>query len=227
MSNLTKNISNATTLADVTLTDLSVSDSITLNYQKLVFPSDTGSSGKVLTTDGAGILNWSAPPSGVTLLSALNDVVLNTVANGQSLIYESSSSKWKNLIPNISMMGDTNISSVVASDILQYDSISSKWVNKTAVLKSRVYTGGSVSLTTSDQQLLCSNTSSLTLTLPLVSGCAGHQYVIKKTGAGGILTIQSAGGNYIGENPTTSWLLSTVGDYIYLLSDGVDTWSVI
>lgn len=58
-------------------------------------PSQTGQSGKFLTTDGTDA-SWATVSSGSSTLDALTDVDLTTPANGQVLSYNSTDQVWKN-----------------------------------------------------------------------------------------------------------------------------------
>lgn len=58
-------------------------------------PSQTGQSGKFLTTDGTDA-SWATVSSGSSTLDALTDVDLTTPANGQVLSYNSTDQVWEN-----------------------------------------------------------------------------------------------------------------------------------
>lgn len=58
-------------------------------------PSQTGQSGKFLTTDGTDA-SWATVSSGSSTLAALTDVDLTTPANGQVLSYNSTDQVWEN-----------------------------------------------------------------------------------------------------------------------------------
>lgn len=62
------------------------------NYD-LVLPNDMGTSGYVLSTDGTSATSWIAPPA--TTLDGLTDVNVPTPANGEALIYNTTSSQWE------------------------------------------------------------------------------------------------------------------------------------
>jgi hypothetical protein len=62
-----------------------------------MLPSITGNSGKVLTVNsGATGTEWTTIIPGSTTLSGLTDTTITSVANGQLLQYNSTSSKWEN-----------------------------------------------------------------------------------------------------------------------------------
>lgn len=61
------------------------------NYD-LILPNDMGTSGYVLSTDGASTTSWIAP---TTTLNGLTDVNVPTPADGEALIYNTTSSQWE------------------------------------------------------------------------------------------------------------------------------------
>ena len=64
-------------------------------------------------------------------LSDLKDTTISSASNGQVLMYDSTSGKWKNQTPTTTLAGltDTQIASLSNEQVLKYDSASSKWVN--------------------------------------------------------------------------------------------------
>ena len=64
-------------------------------------------------------------------LSDLKDTTISSASNGQVLMYDSTSSKWKNQTPTTTLAGlsDTQISSATDGQVLKYNSTSQKWVN--------------------------------------------------------------------------------------------------
>ena len=64
-------------------------------------------------------------------LSDLKDTTISSASNGQVLMYDSTSSKWKNQTPTTTLVGlsDTQISSATDGQVLKYNSTSQKWVN--------------------------------------------------------------------------------------------------
>lgn len=64
-------------------------------------------------------------------LSDLKDTTISSASNGQVLMYDSTSSKWKNQTPITTLAGlsDTQISSATDGQVLKYNSTSQKWVN--------------------------------------------------------------------------------------------------
>jgi hypothetical protein len=77
--------------------------------------------------------------SGVAIAGAgfLNNVTLNNVANGETLIYNSASGKWENsTVPagssSLSGLTDVSISTPYAGQTLIYDSTTDKWINSSS-----------------------------------------------------------------------------------------------
>ena len=64
-------------------------------------------------------------------LSDLKDTTISSASNGQVLMYDSTSNKWKNQTPIKTLAGlsDTQISSATDGQVLKYNSTSQKWVN--------------------------------------------------------------------------------------------------
>jgi hypothetical protein len=62
------------------------------------WPSSLPTTGQVLTAfDGSGNLTWMTPTVGATTLTELADVGVTTPSNGQTLVYNSTASKWQNV----------------------------------------------------------------------------------------------------------------------------------
>ena len=90
------------------------------------FPTQTGNSGKYLTTDG-NTLSW-ATVTAATSLAALTDVAITTLSNSQLLRYNSTSTKWENWTPNfltsesdtlqsVTGRGSTTTNSITAANL--------------------------------------------------------------------------------------------------------------
>lgn len=64
-------------------------------------------------------------------LSDLKDTTISSTSNGQVLMYDSTSSKWKNQTPitTLAELSDTQISSATDGQVLKYNSTSQKWEN--------------------------------------------------------------------------------------------------
>ena len=101
---------------------------------------DSSSSNFVINTanDTLGLMYYGLTGSNgnwITLGSQLY-TNLNSVSNGQTLTYNSSSKKSTNITPStgvtsLSALTDVNVSSLSNSQVLSYNSTSSKWVNAT------------------------------------------------------------------------------------------------
>ena len=71
---------------------LVISGKTTLNSKVYTWPSTSGSSNNILTTNGTGTLSWS--PFSTYELGGLGDVTLTSPANNSLLKYDSSNSLW-------------------------------------------------------------------------------------------------------------------------------------
>ncbi len=70
--------------------DMKINNSSSIFY----FPTDNGTSGYVLQTDGAGATSWVAPSGGATTLSALTDTNISGQSDADVLTWDNASSKW-------------------------------------------------------------------------------------------------------------------------------------
>lgn len=93
-------------------------------------------------------------------LADLTDTAISNPTNGQALVYNSQTGKWKNATPanSLSDLSDTTISSVANNNILQYNSTSSKWENKALYKKlTATLTAGSTTLTFTDSSIVATS----------------------------------------------------------------------
>jgi hypothetical protein len=98
--------------ADLTLTP-NGTGSIVLDGQK--WPQADGSSGQTLTTGGTGQLQWSTP--GISVLSGISDVAINSVANGNLLKYNSGTLKWENVAQSTLSVTASQVSDLATASI--------------------------------------------------------------------------------------------------------------
>ena len=105
-------------------------------------------------------------------MSALTDVTISSVTDGETLIYDSASSKWKNTtipagVTSLGSLTDVNITSPTTGENLTYDAVTGKWKNTAS---SAVVAWGGISGTLSDQtdlqNALDAKTSKFTATCP-------------------------------------------------------------
>jgi len=68
-------------------------------------PADNGSDGQVLTTDGNGLLSWTA--SSAASIEGLNDTDINNPQDGEGLVYNSISGLWENGNPTALIGAET------------------------------------------------------------------------------------------------------------------------
>ena len=109
---------------------------------------NTPTAGQVLTYDGS---NWTNQPSASASLAGLTDTTITTPSNGDTLLYNSVSTKWENSnklttvdtnltthtsntsnphSTTVSNLDDTTISTPSDQDTIVYDNNSSKWINQ-------------------------------------------------------------------------------------------------
>ena len=123
-------------------------DSTTSKWENAAIPSElpsqTGQSGKYLTTDGSN-LSWAAVSSGSSSLSGLTDTTITTPTDGQVLTYDNSTSKWINANSGVSSKADKvsnatngNLAGLNASGNLTDSGISATSVS-TAVTNSHTH----------------------------------------------------------------------------------------
>lgn len=118
---------DATTTNSITVGGLSIGSAYSL-------PSNDGSSGQVITTDGSGNLSFATPS-----IDDLSDVDTTTTSPSSGQVLKWDGSNWTPAddidttlslgSASISELGDVNISSVSDGQVLKYDSSTSKWIN--------------------------------------------------------------------------------------------------
>ena len=72
--------------------------------------------------------------TGHNTLAELDDVTFTSLANGQFLTYNSTTSDWVNSSANLADLFDVTVTSVANKQVVYYNSASSQWVNQTLVL---------------------------------------------------------------------------------------------
>ena len=85
--------------------------------------------GNAIVYDGDKWVCGDGGGGGAEALNDLSDVAISSAANKQALVYESSSSKWKNKALALADMSDVAISGATEGDVLTYNSDAEKWVN--------------------------------------------------------------------------------------------------
>jgi hypothetical protein len=68
-----------------------------ISLDGLLWPNADGTNGQVLTTNGTGTLSFSTVSGGSSTLDGLTDVTIASVADGQLLVYNGTSSQWENI----------------------------------------------------------------------------------------------------------------------------------
>jgi hypothetical protein len=130
--------------ADLTLTP-NGTGSIVLDGQK--WPQADGSAGQTLTTGGAGQLLWSTP--GISVLSGISDVAINSVANGNLLKYNSGTLKWENVAQSTLSISASQVSDLATASIAFSGKTGniSQWTNDSSYTTSAAIATASIAFT--------------------------------------------------------------------------------
>jgi len=111
-------------------------------------PSSSGAGAPAVNSAGSRVPSWATSPTGVTTLAADSDVAITTPADGQRLVYQSSSSKWINdaeyVYVSIPLGDGTN---VITTGIKQPDAVG---VPAGTLVEARLVTSGAVGSLTVD-----------------------------------------------------------------------------
>ena len=131
-----------------------------------------------------------------TTLANLDDTAITTPQDGETVLYDSNSSKWINsTVPGgaLSSLTDVNLGTLADKELLQYDYANSKWINSSDVW-SRIQINEPYSLWSSASNLtltknspryrLFTTTSGITVTLPSTGVSAGTTFKFVWTDAG-------------------------------------------
>ena len=184
-------------------------------------PSQTGNTGKYLTTDGSAA-SWST-------VEALPS---QTGHSGQYLTTDGSVASWAtvNATPALNDLTDVTITSATANDVVVFDG--SGFVNKyvqaiPTLTNSQTGTTYTTVLSDAGKIVEISNASAITLTIPTNASVAypvGTQITILQTGAGQITVAAPSGGTL---NATPGTKLRTQWSSATLLKRATDTWVLI
>ena len=184
-------------------------------------------SARLPAVDGSQLTNL---PSGASTLGALTDVTITTPANGEALIYNSTSGDWENgtvsaTVATLNDIGNVNTTGQAAEDLLKYDG--TNWV---AAKRFEVVTTvtASTALTVPEmEQLVRTSGSGITLTLPNIASNsipAGVRYQVKVTDSNSI-TITPNGTELL-EGVNASYATSGAKEALTVLCDGTGWWFV-
>lgn len=120
--------------------------------------------GTNLSIDGNGVLSATDTKA----LASMTDVAISSASDGQALVYDSNTNKWKNggaPASALEDLTDVNITSASNGQVLTYDSATSKWKNGTASAG-----GGSTVTITTNEVTLRGQTVTLTDTVDTYTG---------------------------------------------------------
>ena len=138
--------------------------------------ADGTGTGNFYATGGVTALGQGSGGSGsATALTDLVDTAISNPSNGQALVYDSTSGKWKNgtITPGsttLAALTDTSISSPTNGQVLMYDSTTGKWKNGTVQSSGGTVTSVAMSVPTGFEIGGTPITTSGTLALTFASG---------------------------------------------------------
>ena len=104
------------------------------NYQNLreLFTAIKNKFVSDVQVDGTSVVSNGVASITTPDIDDLDSVDIATPSAGQVLVYDGTTSKWKNMsavMPNISDLADTSITSLINGQILKYNSTTQKWEN--------------------------------------------------------------------------------------------------
>lgn len=129
-------------------TNITMSGALKIGNLYLTFDSNSNAIRVSANADGTGTGNFyatggvsalgqaSGGGGGAVALTDLVDTAISSPSNGQALVYDSTTGKWKNgtITPGsttLAALTDTSISSPTNGQVLMYDSTTGKWKNGT------------------------------------------------------------------------------------------------
>ena len=129
-------------------TNITMSGALKIGNLYLTFDSNSNAIRVSANADGTGAGNFyatggvsalgqaSGGGGGAVALTDLVDTAISNPSNGQALVYDSTTGKWKNgtITPGsttLAALTDTSISSPTNGQVLMYDSTTGKWKNGT------------------------------------------------------------------------------------------------
>lgn len=131
-----------------------------------------------------------------TTLANLDDTTITTPQDGETVLYDSNSSKWINsAVPGgaLSSLTDVNLGALANKELLQYDYANSKWVNSSDVwstievneLANIRSATSTFTMTDSDKhQQILDSTTGYDIILPSTNIKTGATYIFRWTDAG-------------------------------------------
>ena len=168
-------------------TNITMSGALKIGNLYLTFDSNSNAIRVSANADGTGTGNFyatggvsalgqaSGGGGGAVALTDLVDTAINNPSNGQALVYDSTTGKWKNgtITPGsttLAALTDTSISSPTDGQVLMYDSTTGKWKNGTVQSGGGTVTSVAMSVPTGFEIGGTPITTSGTLALTFASG---------------------------------------------------------
>lgn len=168
-------------------TNITMSGALKIGNLYLTFDSNSNAIRVSANADGTGTGNFyatggvsalgqsSGGGGGAVALTDLVDTAISSPSNGQALVYDSTTGKWKNgtITPGsttLAALTDTSISSPTNGQVLMYDSTTGKWKNGTVQSGGGTVTSVAMSVPTGFAISGTPITTSGTLALSFASG---------------------------------------------------------
>lgn len=127
---------SAASIASTSVPGLVMPDGTTITLDAetgaIAVPFATSNAKGLVQPDGTSItINNGVISASGGAIATLSDVTLTNLANGETLVYNSTNQKWQNgsIASALSALSDVTISSAGTNDLLVYDSTASKWKN--------------------------------------------------------------------------------------------------
>lgn len=168
-------------------TNITMTGALKIGNLYLTFDSNSNAIRVSANADGTGTGNFyatggvsalgqaSGGGGGAVALTDLVDTAISNPSNGQALVYDSTTGKWKNgtITPGsttLAALTDTSISSPTNGQVLMYDSTTGKWKNGTVQSGGGTVTSVAMSVPTGLSVSGSPITASGTLALTFASG---------------------------------------------------------
>jgi len=189
--------------SNVEFNDLKIGGTFTAGGQTLTFPSNSGLSNYVLTSDGAGVLSWTSKTSGVAATSTIIDSTTTTLVTTEQTAADKT----------IRLIADSKEIVTATKDRIN--------INTSLNLNKIETTNTNYTIANADVFINYNGASTGFINLPDVTAWSGRILIIHNRSAFDV-TVRSLFSQNIFES-TASIILST-GETVKLFSDGIVGW---
>jgi hypothetical protein len=121
-----------------TLTSLTVSGTTTFNTVGYTWPNSDGSNGQVLSTNGAGVVDWEDASSGSTAFADLTDNSAVNPASGQVVVYNASGGVANGKVGSDGLSAGAVIETAIADDAVTSAKIAANAVDSSEIAEDAV-----------------------------------------------------------------------------------------